>query len=554
MKNLKLTTGSVTSAYLISLGAVLVSYYGIRFWSLWRKAVAACRVAPSWNWRLFDVSKNLRLMFPDYPKRKLGDPHAGFRPYAEAGSTVLATIPLETLKPAIWFSNAEACRQILDLHETRFRKDMKGYELLLFLGPNVVASEGALWKKHRRAVRVSFSEKAYALVWDETGRTLDEWFDAIQSSGGSEIEVDTLTSLSKVTLNIISSVGFGEHFPWNNPVQTESNRLPLSTSVVEAVPLTVLRALLPNWAYRLPFQSFAKAKLAFEEMERNFTEIIKAANADTSDSSHKRGAEQGDILLGLLQANETADDEQRLSDREVLADIYILLLAGHDSTSHTVAFITAIFALYPDIHARVREEADNVWPGAHINPTKRKHSAYKDDFQRLIYTQAVFHEALRHFPPVSVFPRLVGEDTVLPGTKQNTSKSTGYEFSESFSVPLSVGDLVVPDVYALHMNPHYWGANAADFDPTRFLAPDWPKHAFMPFSSGPRACLGRGFATAEASRIIATLAQDWDLECTNELRNIPWESRKEQLLQWRQEVTMTPVNIKLIFKKRPGDT
>jgi cytochrome P450 len=124
-------------------------------------------------------------------------------------------------------------------------------------------------------------------------------------------------------LNIISSVGFGEHFPWNTPAQIESNRLPLSSSVVEAVPLTVLRALLPNWAYRLPVKSFAKAKLAFEEMERNFTDIIKAANTDTSGASHKRGAEQGDILRGLLQANETADDGQRLSDREVLADIYV---------------------------------------------------------------------------------------------------------------------------------------------------------------------------------------------------------------------------------------
>ncbi|KAG8691400.1 hypothetical protein FRC11_004400 [Ceratobasidium sp. 423] len=456
-------------------------------------------------------------MFPDYPKGKLGDPHAGFRPYADAGSTVLATVPLETLKPAIWFSNAEACRQILDLHETRFRKDMKG--------------------------------KAYALVWDETGRTLDEWFNAIQSANESEVEVDTVASLSKVTLNIISSAGFGEHFPWDNPVQAESNRLPLSTSVVEAVPLTVLRALLPNWAYRLPVPSFGRAKLAFEEMERNFTEIIKAANADISDTSHKRGAEQGDILRGLLQANETADDEQRLSDREVLADIYILLLAGHDSTSHTVAFITAIFALYPMIHTRVREEADGVWPGAHIDPTTRKLSSYKDDFQRLTYTQAVFLEALRHFPPVSVFPRIVGEDTVLPGTKRNTAY-LDHEFTELFSVPLSIGDLVVPDVYALHMNTHYWGANAGDFDPSRFLAPDWPKHAFMPFSSGPRACLGRGFATAEVIRIIATLAQDWDLLCKDDLMNLPWGVRKEQLLRWRQEVTMTPVDIKLVFKKR----
>ncbi|CCO31440.1 hypothetical protein BN14_05482 [Rhizoctonia solani AG-1 IB] len=227
--------------------------------------------------------------------------------------------------------------------------------------------------------------KAHALVWDETGRTLDEWFDAIGGSGESEIELDMVASLSKVTLNIISSVGFGEHFSWNNPAQIESNQLPLSTSVVEAVPLTVLRSLLPNWAYRLPVKSFAKAKLVFEEMERNFIDIIKAANTDASGDEHIRGAEQGDILRGLLQANAMAQDGQRLSEREVLADIYIILLAGHDTTSHTVAFITAIFALYPDIHARVREEADSVWPGAHADPTKRKHSIYKDDFQRLVY-------------------------------------------------------------------------------------------------------------------------------------------------------------------------
>jgi hypothetical protein len=61
-----------------------------------------------------------------------------------------------------------------------------------------------------------------------------------------------------------------------------------------------------------------------------------------------------------------------------------MLCVWSDTTSHTVAFITAIFALYPDIHARVREEADSVWPGAHADPTKRKHSIYKDDFQRLV--------------------------------------------------------------------------------------------------------------------------------------------------------------------------
>jgi hypothetical protein len=63
--------------------------------------------------------------------------------------------------------------------------------------------------------------------------------------------------------------------------------------------------------------------LVFEEMERNFIDIIKAANTDASGDEHIRGAEQGDILRGLLQANAMAQDGQRLSEREVLADIYV---------------------------------------------------------------------------------------------------------------------------------------------------------------------------------------------------------------------------------------
>jgi hypothetical protein len=82
------------------------------------------RLVPAWNFQLCDMTRSLHLIVPGWPKSKLGDLHAGFRPYAEAGSTALAAIPLQTLKPAIWFSNAEACHQILEYHDTKFRKDM----------------------------------------------------------------------------------------------------------------------------------------------------------------------------------------------------------------------------------------------------------------------------------------------------------------------------------------------------------------------------------------------------------------------------------------------
>ncbi|KAB5593998.1 Cytochrome P450 family protein [Ceratobasidium theobromae] len=409
-----------------------------------------------------------------------------------------------------------------------FRKDMAAYNLIMFHGPNIVASEGATWKRHRRAARAAFSEKSYSLVWEEAGRTLEEWFDTIRSISEPEVEVDMVSSLSKVTLNVIASAGFGEHFPWDNPIQAGSNQLPFFTSVVQAVHLTIWRALIPKWAYYLPVPVFLKTKLSYEEMDRHVINLIQ----------------EGKTSLDIYQILGAMDAYGLFHE--------VFMLAGHDTTAHTTAFITGILALYPNIHARIREEADALWPGAHLNPVVRNSSAYKEDFHRLTYAQAVLNETLRHFPPEPVIPRIVGENSVLPGTKRDPADPGSHMFEQSFSVPLSKGDIVVADIYGLHMNTHYWGPNASEFDPDRFLSSDWPKHAFMPFLTGPRSCLGRGFAIAEAVRIVATIAQDWDLMCRDDLMRMPRKARWDLLLRWRQDVTMTPLDIKLVFKKRSG--
>lgn len=70
--------------------------------------------------------------------------------------------------------------------------------------------------------------------------------------------------------------------------------------------------------------------------------------------------------------------------RAIAALILINFNILPDTTAHTTAFITGILALYPNIHARIREEADALWPGAHLNPVVRNSSAYKEDFHRLV--------------------------------------------------------------------------------------------------------------------------------------------------------------------------
>ena len=226
----------------------------------------------------------------------------------------------------------------------------------------------------------------------------------------------------KVTLNVISSAGFGQHFPWNVPTATANHgsTLTFPTAIKQSIDLAVWRAITPNWAYRLPISVLERTKLAYDELERHIYGIIRDASYANSEQEGKIGITPGSLLMGLLEANGTIEDESRLSDQELLANIYVSLshfmsyVSGvtigmslryfylpamvrpsssnftnelfsttqTDTTAHTLSFVIAIFALYPDIHARVRSEADAVWPDS----TSRQSSTYKSDFPRLVST------------------------------------------------------------------------------------------------------------------------------------------------------------------------
>lgn len=97
----------------------------------------------------------------------------------------------------------------------------------------------------------------------------------------------------------------------------------------------------------------------------------------------------------------------------------------------------------------------------------------------------------------------------------------------------------------------YW-ADPHTFAPARFLARDWPRDAFAPFSAGPRACLGRKFSETESVAALCMLvlrcrvAVAPDARYDGETR----EERIERVLKSRPGVTMTPVRVPLVFTRR----
>ena len=160
-----------------------------------------------------------------------------------------------------------------------------------------------------------------------------------------------------------------------------------------------------------------------------------------------------------------------------------MLLAGHETTAVTLTWTWFLLAEHPHVHEALLQELDSVLGSR--PPTA-------EDYGRLTYTRAVIDESMRLYPPAYIFFRRATEDDVVSGHRVYAGAS-----------------LVIPPL--LYHRDETWWETPDAFLPERWLGPDKsqsrPRFAFMPFSGGPRQCIGNTFALMEATLVLATLAQ-----------------------------------------------
>jgi cytochrome P450 len=173
-----------------------------------------------------------------------------------------------------------------------------------------------------------------------------------------------------------------------------------------------------------------------------------------------------------------------MSLAEVRSNILTFLSAGHETTANTLAWSVFLLSQSPEWRARVREEADRELTGDTNGLC-----------ERLVVTRAVIDEALRLYPPIAALSRLSeAADTLGPHHIKPRS-------------------LIVIAPYVLHRHRRLWQRPDV-FDPSRFLNPSKAsiaRYAYLPFGAGPRTCIGSSFALQEATVVLATLVQRFDM-------------------------------------------
>jgi cytochrome P450 len=196
--------------------------------------------------------------------------------------------------------------------------------------------------------------------------------------------------------------------------------------------------------------------------------------------------DRGDLLSMLIAAQDDEDDNRRMSDKQVRDEALTLFLAGHETTASTLTW--SLYLLSQNLAAArlLRDEIDRVLAGR--NPTYA-------DLENLPYTRMVLSESIRLYPPAWAIGRLAMEDVEIGG----------------YPVPKNAMLLFSP--WVVHHNPRYY-PEPLKFDPGRWTPENVaarPRMAYFPFGAGARICMGEPFAWMEATLLLATIAQKWEM-------------------------------------------
>ncbi|KAF8638029.1 hypothetical protein AX16_010661 [Volvariella volvacea WC 439] len=408
----------------------------------------------------------------------------------------------------------------------RFPKPVVHYKVLTFFGRNIIASEGEEWKKYRKISAPAFNDRNNKLVWNETVKIVSDMFDQVWEN--RDYFTDHCVDITlPIALFVIGVAGFGRRISWKDEETTPPGHQLTFKNALHIVTTDIfLKLIFPDWVMGLTGR-LRQARQAFQELEMR--EMIQERK--TSDK-----AARYDLFSSLLNANDSDFTEQKLLESELIGDIFIFLVAGHETTAHTLCFTFALLALYQDEQQKLYEHINSVIPGGNL-------PSY-EQMPLFTYSMAVFYETLRMYPPVTAIPKRSAQDTTL-----TTSNASG----DKLVIPVPEGTDIMISTPALHYNPRYW-EDPNPFNPSQFLR-DWPRDAFIPFSAGARACIGRKFFETEGIAILTMLVSKYKIEVKPEpeFANESFEERRARVLSCRPGITLTPNRVPLVFKRRSAN-
>ncbi len=342
------------------------------------------------------------------------------------------------------------------------------------IGSSPFTTNGALWQRQRRMLDQAFEHARLRLVFPLMQQACVDMLSRLREHRtGAHLDVDQ--AMTHITADIIYRTIFSEVLSEGDAALIFSAFHRYQSLSQKAMVCRLLR-LPPLWL------NMSRRRQA--DVIRDFlSQKVAQRFAQIPDAQEQDGA---DILAGLRCAIDPVDGS-RLTPAEVLDQICMLFLAGHETSASSLSWCLYLLGESPDLQRRLVQELHTIAPDGQLSHT---------DLRHLPQLTAVFREVLRLYPPVGYFPREATEAHEIRGKK------------------VKAGDALLVFPWLLHRHRKWW-LQPDEFLPERFAADrkESPtKGTYLPFGLGARACLGAGFAMQEAALILGMLLHEYEIE------------------------------------------
>ncbi|KAL4827750.1 hypothetical protein H8958_004015 [Nasalis larvatus] len=448
----------------------------------------------AWTYTFYENCRRLR-SFPQPPKRNWFLGHLGLVKSTEEGMRVLtqlvATYPqgfkvwMGPVFPLLSLCHPDIIRSVINASATLAPKDKFFYSFLEpWLGDGLLLSAGDKWSRHRRMLTPAFHFnilKPYMKIFNESVNIMHAKWQLLASGGSARL--DMFEHISLMTLDSLQKCVFSfDSHCQEKPSEYIAAILELSALVSkrhQQIPLHIdfLYYLTPEG------QRFRRAC----RLVHDFTDAVIQERRRTLPSQGvddflqaKAKSKTLDFIDVLLLSKD--EDGKELSDEDIRAEADTFMFEGHDTTASGLSWVLYHLAKHPEYQARCRQEVQEL-----LKDREPKEIEW-DDLAQLPFLTMCIKESMRLHPPVPVISRHVTQDIVLPDGRV---------------IPKGITCLL--SVFGTHHNPTVW-PDPEVYNPFRFDPENIKERsplAFIPFSAGPRNCIGQTFAMAEMKVVLA---------------------------------------------------
>jgi cytochrome P450 len=350
-------------------------------------------------------------------------------------------------------SDPEFVDHILRANWQNYRKGQANKRVGFLLGNGLMVSEGDVWKAQRRMIQPAFHQEAVGALTTLILKCNDALLTKWKDAARDHESVNVTRDVSLMVLEVVLRSIFGDDYG------------------ATAEPFGVL-------------SGESARNLQFAQTFRPLGDIVLRLVAE-----RRQNSRMCTDILGMLMETRDRTSGNGMSDRQLVSEIMTLIVAGHETTASVLNWTWFLLSQHAEVEEKLADELKD-----------SADTAYSlEDLARFPYARQILEEAMRLYPPGWLMTRRALKDDRLG----------------DFFVPAGTEIYISP--YLIQRNPALWD-DPDHFNPDRF-EPDQSRHrhpmAMLPFSAGPRKCIGELFSRIEMQLHLITITKQIRLRCAD---------------------------------------